>query len=245
MTPAQAVKFALGHCFEKESLVPERELVRVALLHGLGSVSAEEVRPELDRQGVLTGEMDGRRMATTRDVQQEEAYIVTWASQGLSPSPRSACPRAWRAASSTTSNGGGARAAVHLGPGEPGRLGGRHRQVHDARGVGPRHEAGRRSRHLPRHHGGAVKVLQKDGLDADTVARFLRDEKMQDAAEGGRVVVDEASMVGHRDAYKLFRLADELDLKLVFVGDPRQHGSVCPRGVHAHSAGVWASSPSA
>ena len=36
-------------------------------------------------------------------------------------------------------------------------------------------------------------------------------------------------MLGHKDAVKLFQLADELDLNLVFLGDQRQHGSV-PRG---------------
>ena len=37
----------------------------------------------------------------------------------------------------------------------------------------------------------AVGVLAKDGFEVNTVARFLLDEKMQQAAKGGRVVVDE------------------------------------------------------
>ena len=52
---------------------------------------------------------------------------------------------------------------------------------------------------------------------------------MQEAARGGRVVVDESSMLGHKDALRLFKLAEKLDLKLILVGDPMQHGSV-PRG---------------
>ena len=67
---------------------------------------------------------------------------------------------------------------------------------------------------------------QKDGFKADTVARFLLDEKMQAAARHGRVVVDETSMLGHKDAVRLFKLAEKLDLKLTFVGDPMQHGAV-------------------
>ena len=47
---------------------------------------------------------------------------------------------------------------------------------------------------------GAVEVLEKDGFKVDTVAHFLLDEKMQAAARGGRVVVDETSMLGHKDA---------------------------------------------
>ena len=50
--------------------------------------------------------------------------------------------------------------------------------------------------------------------------------KMQAAAFGGRVVIDESSMLGHKDAVKLFQVAEKYQLKLVFVGDPMQHGSV-------------------
>ena len=69
-------------------------------------------------------------------------------------------------------------------------------------------------------------MLEKDGFKADTVARFLVDEKMQAASKGGQVVVDEILMLGHKDAVRLFKLAQELGLKLTFVGDPMQHGAV-------------------
>jgi ATP-dependent exoDNAse (exonuclease V) alpha subunit len=75
----------------------------------------------------------------------------------------------------------------------------------------------------------AVAVLEKDGFAAQTVARFLVDDKLQAAARGCRLVIDEASLLGHKDAYRLTRLAEKLDLRLVYVGDPMQHGSV-PRG---------------
>ena len=52
-------------------------------------------------------------------------------------------------------------------------------------------------------------MLAKDGFEANTVAHFLLDEKMQAAARGGRVVVDETSMLGHKDAVKLFQLAEK------------------------------------
>ncbi len=38
---------------EKLSVFPERELKRVALLHGLGDVTPEQVAAELPRQGVI------------------------------------------------------------------------------------------------------------------------------------------------------------------------------------------------
>ncbi len=36
VTASDAVAFAIAHCSEQESVIPERELKRVALLHGLG-----------------------------------------------------------------------------------------------------------------------------------------------------------------------------------------------------------------
>ena len=40
-------------------------------------------------------------------------------------------------------------------------------------------------------------------------------------------------MLGHKDAVRLLRIAKEKNIKLVFVGDPMQHGSV-PRGAFMH-----------
>jgi conjugative relaxase-like TrwC/TraI family protein len=223
----QAVEFAVAHCFTKESLVTERVLVTTALLRGLGHVSADEVRAEMDRQGVITGELDGRLTATTREVQRQEEYMVNWAAYHRSSFP-----------------------AVSVHPDlAPGRLDAeqwaavrgllstsdRVAMVDSAAGTG-------KSTMLAAYDRGmklagekvtylgttatSVKVLQKDGIEAETLARFLVDEKMQAAAAGGRVVIDETSMAGHLDAYKLFRLADALDLSLVFLGDSAQHPSV-------------------
>ena len=56
-------------CSEKLSVFAERELKRVALLRGLGSLTLDQVEAELPRQGVITSEIiDGRMMATTDSV---------------------------------------------------------------------------------------------------------------------------------------------------------------------------------
>ena len=56
--------------------MPERELKRVALLHGLGSVTPDQIAAELPRHGVITAEIDGRLMATTQELQAEERFIT-------------------------------------------------------------------------------------------------------------------------------------------------------------------------
>jgi len=46
----------------------------------------------------------------------------------------------------------------------------------------------------------AVKVLREEAgfAQADTVARFLKDEEMQESARNGIILVDEASLLGTR-----------------------------------------------
>jgi conjugative relaxase-like TrwC/TraI family protein len=82
VTIAQAVTHAVAHCFERESVVPEREIRRVALLYGLGHVTPEQLDAELPRHGVITRELEGRTMATTRDVLGEERFLSGFAASG-------------------------------------------------------------------------------------------------------------------------------------------------------------------
>ena len=134
---------------EKLSVVPERELKRVALLHGLGGVTPEQVAAELPRQGVITEEIDGRLMATTEELQEEEHTSSAVAARAAAASARSACPRGlparWRTANRSMT-ASGRRCTGLLGfeqPRQPGRRPGRGGQVVAARQVRRRHAAGR------------------------------------------------------------------------------------------------------
>lgn len=70
-------------------------------------------------------------------------------------------------------------------------------------------------------------VLRTEGFpEADTLARFLVDEKFQEQARGGLVVLDEASLAGSRDVARLTKLVDQLGARLLLLGDRRQHKSV-------------------
>ena len=54
------------------------------------------------------------------------------------------------------------------------------------------------------------EVLRQEAgfANADTVARFLKDREMQEAARGGVILVDEASQLGTRDMLKIFDVAE-------------------------------------
>ena len=239
VTPEVAVAFAIAHCSERLSVVPERELKRVALLHGLGCVTPEQVAAELPRQGVITAAIDERTMATTAELQAEEDYIASVAARGrgmLSPlgladgfdrkleNGRSLNDGQWAAVCGLLQSSN--RVNLVEGPAGAGK----------SSMLGKFDEGVRRAGESVTYlatTAKAAEVLEHDGFETATLARFLVDERMQHAARGGRVVVDEASMLGHKDAVRFFKLVETLDLKPVFVGDPMQHGSV-PRGAFLH-----------
>jgi conjugative relaxase-like TrwC/TraI family protein len=81
----------------------------------------------------------------------------------------------------------------------------------------------------------AANVLKAEGLEATSVASFLRDFDHGKVHLSSRTVlmVDEASMVGSEQLARLISHADERGAKLVLVGDPAQLGSIEAGGLFA------------
>jgi ATP-dependent exoDNAse (exonuclease V) alpha subunit len=70
-------------------------------------------------------------------------------------------------------------------------------------------------------------VLRREGFkDADTLARFLGSEAMQNRTRGQVIWVDEAGLIGSKTMSQLFRTADNLGARVILGGDQRQHRSV-------------------
>ena len=67
---------------------------------------------------------------------------------------------------------------------------------------------------------------QEGFRNADTVARLLVDEKLQEQVKKNVVWIDEAGLLGTRAMAQVFDLAGKLDARVVLSGDRRQHGSV-------------------
>ena len=227
----QAVDYAIEHSFTREAVVAERKLLTEALKRGLGSVTVEQTRRELAGRPLLRSEQAGRMLATTREMVSAEARLIAFARKGrgrfrpLGDSDRP-LSRAWL-------NDGQQAAIRHV-------LGSRDR-VTIIRGV-----AGTGKTTLEQELGEALAaawlpvvalaptaeasrgVLRSEAgfATADTVARFLKDLEMQEAARGGVVLVDEASLLSTQDMLKLFDAAASIEARLVLVGDRKQHRSV-------------------
>jgi conjugative relaxase-like TrwC/TraI family protein len=228
----RAVDFSVRHHFEQNSAVPLEQLLTTAMEHSMGAASPADIERETQRQGIIVANIDGERLATTRELQREEEYLTGFAAAG-----RGSVKSVGVAEGLTRRLKGGKTLSDEQWDAACGLLRSENRVnlVEGPAGAGKSfllkkfdegmERAGQTVTYLATTND-AVGVLAKDGFEVNTVARFLVDDKMQKAAAGGRVVVDESSMLGHKDAVKLFEAAQRLNLKLILVGDPMQHGSV-------------------
>jgi conjugative relaxase-like TrwC/TraI family protein len=228
---ANAVNHAIEHSYVREAVLPERKLLTEALKRGIGAVTVEGVTGEMRDRPLIRSEVDGRKMATTKEMVGLESKLIDFARLGRGKSrplgdPKRHCSRDWF-------NAGQKAAVSHA-------LGSRDR-VMIIRGV-----AGTGKTTLEQEIGEALaeakkpvvalaqsvkasrEVLREEAgfANADTVARFLKDEKMQESAKGGVVLVDEASQLGTRDMLKLFEVAERVNARVLLVGDRKQHRSV-------------------
>jgi hypothetical protein len=73
----------------------------------------------------------------------------------------------------------------------------------------------------------AAKTLQSEGFkDATTVADFLQNGPSKFDLRSAVIICDEAGLQSNRQGEELLRLAQKHDMRVIFVGDVRQHVSV-------------------
>jgi conjugative relaxase-like TrwC/TraI family protein len=225
-----AVDYSIAHEFERKSVVPERILLATALKQAVGQATADEVRRMFDAKGLLIHERQGRRMATTLDVLDEESRIIAFARSG-----RGTCRQLGRRGGRIKRdwlNASQQAAVNHV-------LDSRDRvmMIRGAAGVGKTslmqeaveaiEENGTRVLAFAPTADASRNVLREAGFqDADTVARLLKDEALQRQAAGQLIWIDEAGLLGAKTMAQVFDLAERIDARVLLTGDKRQHGSV-------------------
>ena len=226
-----AVNHAIEHSFVREAVVPERKLDTEALKRGIGSVTVEDVKREVRERPLIRSDIAGRSMATTKEMLALESRLIDFARQGRGRCRPLGDPE--RPFSRTWFNDGQKAAVRHV-------LGSRDRVmiIRGVAGTGKTTleqeigealaEAGRPVVALAQSVKASREVLREEAgfTNADTVARFLKDDEMQESARGGVILVDEASQLGTRDMLQVFDVADRLSARVILVGDRRQHRSV-------------------
>jgi conjugative relaxase-like TrwC/TraI family protein len=226
-----AVDHAIEHSFVREAVVPERKLLTEALKRGIGAMKVEDVTREMAKRPLIRNDVAGRRMATTKEMLALESRLTDFARQGRGRyrplgDPARPCSRDWF-------NDGQKAAVRHV-------LGSRDRVmiIRGVAGTGKTTleqeigealaEAGKPVVALAQSVKASREVLRQEAgfATADTVAMFLKDEQMQEAAKGGVILIDEASQLGTRDMLQVFEAAERLGARVLLVGDKRQHRSV-------------------
>jgi conjugative relaxase-like TrwC/TraI family protein len=225
-----AVDHAVEHSFVREAVVPERRVVTEGLKRGLGAVTVEGVTREVSDRPLIRSEVEGRRMATTKEMLALESRLVEFARNGRGRcrplgDPDRPVSRDWLTA--------GQKAAVqHV-------LGSRDRVmiIRGGAGTGKTSLEQELGEALAEAGHAVVAMAQstkaRDVLrteagfgDAETVAMFLKNQKLQESARGGLILVDEASQLGTRDMLRVLDLAENLGARVLLVGDRRQHRAV-------------------
>jgi conjugative relaxase-like TrwC/TraI family protein len=226
-----AVDHAIEHSFVREAVVPERKLLTEALKRGIGAVTVEGVTREMLERPLIRSDVTGRKMATTKEMLALESRLIDFARQGRGRcrplgDPERPCSRDWF-------NDGQKAAVRHV-------LGSRDRVmiIRGVAGTGKTTleqeigealaEAGRPVVAVAQSVKASREVLRQEAgfATADTVARFLKDQEMQESARGGVILVDEASQLGTRDMLRVFDAAEAVGARVILVGDRRQHRSV-------------------
>lgn len=210
------------HLFERRSVVNDYELMSEALARGRGeNFDLAALRDAIEKRAYIREE--GTRKLTSRQVLRDELEIVVAAHDGrgrhakLNPDydPAAALSSEQKAAVEQIL---GSRDFITLFRGGAGT--GKSFALKEVeRGLVA---AGRPVVVLaPQRQ--QVGDLQKDGLPAETLSRFLVTKEMP---RGGVVIVDEAGQVGGRQLRELVGIVQANGGRLILSGDTRQHGAV-------------------
>jgi conjugative relaxase-like TrwC/TraI family protein len=234
VTDAEAARYAIGHLFYRQPVVAEKKLLAEGLRYGVGSVTLDGLKKELKRQGVHI--INGQ--ATTEAIRDQEAFLIRFVRDGRGKKRPVVAepvdlgkligpPAAGQAAIRLTDEQEAALRALvgsrdTLNVVDAGQGTGKTTMLEQYSAILDRHQV--RTTWLGTTHT-AVDELKARGLPAMTLARFLASQDEQRQAAGSRIILDEASMLAHGDAYGLVQYAEEHGCRIDLVGDSKQYKS--------------------
>ncbi|MPS73302.1 MAG: conjugative relaxase [Chryseobacterium sp.] len=230
LTASHCLEHAVSHHFERASVVADRKMLETAMRHSIGTnASIADIKKAFDaNQNLIHVDEGSRRMCTTKEVLGEEKRMVDLAMQG-----KGKIKPLYEIAPELKLSGQQGKAVAHIlttsnrvsiirgaaGTGKTTLLKEAIDKIEDAGKsvivVAPSAQASR----------GVLK--EEEGIDtAETVARLLVDEKIQERLKGQVLWVDEAGLLGIKDMTALLELTTRQNAQLVLGGDTRQHASV-------------------
>jgi conjugative relaxase-like TrwC/TraI family protein len=226
----KAVRYAVEHLFERQSVVSELQLIAEAFRNWSDCpATLAGVTQAVKDWPLLRVEREGRMLITTREVLEEEKRIAKLCREGrdkfsyinpnweiqneqLTLQQRSAVQHVLHSPDFVTGISGKA------GTGKTTLL----REAENAIRA-----AGRRLMVFAPTAEAARDTLRNQGFEeADTVARLLTSSRLQQEAANAVWWIDEAGLMSCRSMDRLLALADTLNARVVLVGDAGQHHAV-------------------
>jgi conjugative relaxase-like TrwC/TraI family protein len=227
----KAMDFAMQHCYERASIVTDKELLRHALRFGMGDVDVAQTKRQLLRDELIKEKIDGRQWLTTKDVLAEEKRLIDFVQDGkgkfkpfgsvkyqfqnqkLSDEQRAAVRHVRQSTERVTAIRGGA------GTGKTTMM---REAVAGIESTGakvftfaPSAEASR-------------GVLRSDAgfANAETVEALLQNEKLQAQVRRQVIWIDEAGLLSVRTLARVADLAEKQNCRIILSGDTAQHRAV-------------------
>jgi conjugative relaxase-like TrwC/TraI family protein len=227
----KAMDFAVQHCYERASIVTDKELLRHALRFGVGDVDIEQVKRQLLRDELIRENVDGRQWLTTKDVLAEEKRLIDFVQDGkgkfkplgsgkyqfqnpkLSDEQRNAVLHVLQSVDRVTAIRGGAGT-------------GKTTMIREA--VAAIESTGQKVFTFAPSAEASRGVLRSDAgfANAETVEALLQNQKLQQQVRGQVVWIDEAGLLSVRTLARVVDFAEKENCRIILSGDTAQHRAV-------------------
>jgi len=226
----KAMDYAVQHCFERASVVTNKELLRHALRYGVGDVDVDQTKRQLLRDDFIPENANGQRF-TTGEVLAEEKRLIDFVKDGrgkfqpfrsepyqfqnktLSQEQQSAVLHVIQSTDRVTAIRGGAGT-------------GKTTMMREA--VAAIESSGQKVFTFAPSAEASRGVLRSDAgfANAETVEALLQSPKLQEQIQGQVIWVDEAGLLSSRALARVTALAERQNCRLVLSGDTAQHRAV-------------------
>ncbi len=227
----KAMDYAMLHCYERASIVTDKELLRHALRFGMGDVDVVQTKRQLLRDELIKEAVDGRQWLTTKDVLAEEKRLIDFVVDGkgkfksfgsvkyqflnpkLSDEQRNAILHVLRSVDRVTAIRGGAGT-------------GKTTMMKEA--VAAIESCGAKVFTFAPSAEASRGVLRTDAgfANAETVEALLQNPKLQAQVSRQVIWIDEAGLLSVRTLARVANLAEKENCRIILSGDTAQHRAV-------------------
>jgi conjugative relaxase-like TrwC/TraI family protein len=227
----KAMDFAVQHCYERASIVTDKELLRHALRFGMGDVEVAQIKRQLLRDDLIKENVDGRQWLTTRNVLAEEKQLIDFVADGkgkfkpfrsgkyqfqnpkLSEEQRKAVRHVLQSTDRVTAIRGGAGT-------------GKTTMMKEA--VTAIESTGQKVFTFAPSAEASRGVLRSEAgfANAETVEALLQNPKLQTQICRQVIWIDEAGLLSVRTLARVAELAEKENCRIILSGDTAQHRAV-------------------